>query len=405
MYAVFREFDPVPYSISQYCSPLQNKVPHRSHWIDDERNIVRRSTCRVWAVHTLLAAPEGHRAGREDGRSATARTKFRPAHGRDVQVIAHGGAGSPADEPEDRAAVIREAVDCGVEQSTPLAAARATVRVMEVDPRFNAGIGGAVQSDGVPRTDAGVMCGDGRTGAAAAMPGVAHAVDVASAVATETPHVMLAGDRAVGFAESVGVETGVDLWSDESRERWAEADPPGEGDPADGAPGGVDAQLDWVRERFGGGDGAVPDGTGDDADDETDAGTDRERRVPPRDHDTVGAVATDGDRVAAATSTGGRWYALAGRVGDVPQVGGGFFASPAGGASATGAGEDIAREGLARRAVALLERGADAPTAARLAIDEFGEAAAGDAGVIVVDGDGGLGEAYNSPAMQTARRD
>ncbi|MEF8851974.1 MAG: isoaspartyl peptidase/L-asparaginase [Haloarculaceae archaeon] len=314
-----------------------------------------------------------------------------------MHVIAHGGAGSPADEPDDRAAVLAEAVDCGAETETPLSAVRATVRVMEGDQRFNAGVGGAVQSDGVPRTDAGVMCDDGRTGAAAAMPGVAHAVDVAGAVATETPHVMLAGDRAVALAESMGVETGVDLWSADSRERWAGADPPA----ADGDLADAGTQLVWVRERFGGGDGAdsgATAGSGSDAED-----ADSDRRVPPRDHDTVGAVATDGDAVAAATSTGGRWYALAGRVGDVPQVGGGFYASPAGGASATGAGEDIAREGLARRAVALLEQGADAPTAARVAIGEFDDAAEGDAGVIVADSDGGLGEAYNSPAMQTAR--
>ena len=318
-----------------------------------------------------------------------------------MYVIAHGGAGSPADEPDDRAAVLDEAVDCGAEESTPLSAVRATVRVREVDPRFNAGVGSAVQSDGVPRTDAGVMCGDGRTGAAAAMPGVAHAADVAGAVATETPHVMLAGDRAVAFAESAGVETGVDLWSDAARERWAAADPPG-GEERTGGPADIDAQLAWVRERFGGsGDGNSGDG------DEADAvsGGDADavsRAAPPRDHDTVGAVASDGERVAAATSTGGRWYALAGRVGDVPQVGAGFFASPAGGASATGAGEDIAREGLARRAVELLEQGADAPTAARIAIEEFDGAADGDAGVVVMDADGEAGEAYNSPAMQTA---
>jgi isoaspartyl peptidase/L-asparaginase-like protein (Ntn-hydrolase superfamily) len=308
-------------------------------------------------------------------RARTTGIKSRRADRPDVHVIAHGGAGPPADEPDDRAAVIAEATDSGAEQSTPLSAVRATVRVMEDNPRFNAGIGGAVQSDGVPRTDAGVMCGDGRTGAAAAMPGVAHAVDVASAVATETPHVMLAGDRAVAFADSVGVETGADLWSGESRDRWADADPRG----ADAA---IDAQLSWVRERFGGSD---------------------DRRRPPGDHDTVGAVATDGEEVAAATSTGGRWYALAGRVGDVPQVGAGFFASPAGGASATGAGEAIAREGLARRVVALLEDGSDAPTAARIAMREFDDATEGDAGVVVADSDGNLGEAYNSPAMQTAQ--
>jgi beta-aspartyl-peptidase (threonine type) len=208
---------------------------------------------------------------------------------------------------------------------------------------------------------------------------------------------MLAGDRAVAFAESAGVQTGVDLWSDASRERWAEADPPG-GEGVSG-PADTDAQLAWVRERFGGG-----DGTGDSGGSVDGAAPDAvERAAPPRDHDTVGAVASDGERVAAATSTGGRWYALAGRVGDVPQVGAGFFASPAGGASATGAGEDIAREGVARRAVTLLEQGADAPTAARIAIEEFGRAADGDAGVVVMDADGQAGEAYNSPAMQTAR--
>jgi len=356
----------------------------------------------VRTIHTQLDALARHRA-QSGGKSETGRTKFRPSHGRDVQVIAHGGAGSPAEEPDDRAAVITEAVDCGAEQSTPLSAVAATVRVMEVDPRFNAGIGGAVQSDGVPRTDAGVMCGDGRTGGAAAMPGVAHAVDVARAVATETPHVLLAGERAVAFADSVGVETGVDLWSEASRERWAGAGPPGRDGAADG-PADTDVQLTWVRERFGGGDGDGESRDGDESDTVSDGNADADPRTPPpRDHDTVGAVATDGEEVAAATSTGGRWYAFAGRVGDVPQVGAGFFASPAGGASATGAGEDIAREGVARRAVELLEEGANAPSAARIAIEEFEEATDSDAGVVVMDSTGQAGEAYNSAAMQTAR--
>jgi len=304
-----------------------------------------------------------------------------------MHVIAHGGAGSPPDEPADRQAVLDEAVACGAERSSPLDAVCATVRVLEVDPAFNAGIGSAVQSDGRIRTDAGVMTGDGTAGAAASMEGVAHAVDVAGAVATETPHVCLAGERAVEFAASVGVETGVDCLSDRTRERWAAEDPPE----------ALGDQLAWVRERFG-------SGVAGDVDDATDESGERTQDAVPadRNHDTVGAVACDGETVAAATSTGGRWAALAGRVGDVPQVGAGFFASPAGGASATGAGEDIAREGVARRAVALLEQGADAATAADIAIDEFDDAADGTAGVIVMDSDGGAGEAYCSPAMGTA---
>ena len=327
-----------------------------------------------------------------------------------MQVLVHGGAGSPPSEPDDRQGVLETAADRASDQSRPLAAVRDAVATLEADPRFNAGVGGAVQSDGVVRTDAGVMTGDGRVGAAAAMEGVCHAVDVARAVATETPHVLLAGDRAVAFAEAMGVDTDVDLWTDRTRERWADADPPT----------ATDDHLAWVRERFGGGvagdvadggdsGGSVTGGATDDGGDgrASDGGDGRGSAgadASPRDHDTVGAVARDGDAVAAATSTGGRWCALAGRVGDVPQVGAGFYASPAGGASATGAGEDIARAGLARRAVTLLEQGADAPAAARRAIAEFGDRADGTAGVVVLDADGRAGEAYDSPAMQTARR-
>jgi isoaspartyl peptidase/L-asparaginase-like protein (Ntn-hydrolase superfamily) len=121
----------------------------------------------------------------------------------------------------------------------------------------------------------------------------------------------------------------------------------------------------------------------------------------PNDHDTVGAVAGDGERFAAATSTGGRWFAISGRVGDVPQTGSGFFCSPAGGASATGAGEDIARTTLARRAVDRLETGDDAQTAAERALDRFEAETGSTAGLIVLSGEG-VGSAFNSEAMQTA---
>ncbi|MFB6070242.1 MAG: isoaspartyl peptidase/L-asparaginase [Halanaeroarchaeum sp.] len=281
-----------------------------------------------------------------------------------MHVIAHGGAGDEPEEPTDRQAVLDEAVATGVEESAPLDAVVATVEVLESDPRFNAGVGGAVQSDGVVRTDAGLMTDDRAVGAACSMPGVEHAVSAARVVMEETPHVLVSGEHAVDLAADYGVETDVDLWTDRTRERWAALETRPSGGPAD--------HLAWLRDRFGG-------------------------------HDTVGAVATDGDRVAAATSTGGRWLALAGRVGDVPQVGGGFYAAPAGGASATGAGEDIARATLARRAVGHLEAGHDPDRAADLALEEFAELTGSRAGVIVVSNSGDSGRAFNSEAMQTAR--
>jgi beta-aspartyl-peptidase (threonine type) len=306
-----------------------------------------------------------------------------------MQVIVHGGAGSSPDEPDSRQAILDDAASEGAAAGTPLDAVEAAIHVLESSPRFNAGVGGAVQSDGVVRTDAGVMTSDREAGAACSMPSVTHAVSAARVVLEETPHVLVSGEHAVSLADDYGVDTDGDLFTDRTREKYADADPP-TGSPRE--------HLAWLAERFGRGGAAATDP-------ESDGGsgaTGRDDGGDPTDHDTVGAVARDGDRIAAATSTGGRWFALAGRVGDVPQLGNGFYCAPAGGASATGAGEDIARVTLARRAVRHVEGGRDADDAAALAIDEFAEVTGAQAGVIVLDADGNAGSAYNSELMQTA---
>jgi len=279
-----------------------------------------------------------------------------------MKLLAHGGAGSQPDEPAPRQAVLDRAVSAGAAASDPLSAAIQTVEVLEASARFNAGTGSAVQSDGVIRTDAGLMGSDGQTGAACAMPGVERAAAVARVVAEETPHVLLSGQHAVELASAFDIPTDVDLWTEQTRKRWNEITPADEG---------VRSHLQWVQERFGG-------------------------------HDTVGAVATDGDELAAVTSTGGRWCALAGRVGDVPQIGAGFYATETAAASATGAGEAIARYGLARTVVEAIESGDDPATATDRAIRGFGTDTGAEAGVIAVDSAGRTGSAYNSKAMQTA---
>jgi isoaspartyl peptidase/L-asparaginase-like protein (Ntn-hydrolase superfamily) len=281
-----------------------------------------------------------------------------------MRVIAHGGAGGPPDEPEPRRDVLEAAASDGADAPTALEAALETVRALESSPRFNAGVGGSIQADGVVRTDAGLMTDDRAVGAACAMPGVEHAADVARLVLEETPHVMFAGVHAVDLAAAYGVEVETDLVTDRTRERWTGMDP------APPEATDVREQAAWVRRAFGG-------------------------------TDTVGAVATDGEALAACTSTGGRWAAMAGRVGDVPQVGSGFFCTGAGGASATGAGEDITRVTLARRAVDLLETH-DPEAAATAAIDGFESVTGSTAGVILADRDGRTGSATNADAMQVA---
>ena len=294
-----------------------------------------------------------------------------------MRIIVHGGAGGLPDDPDPRQAVLDEAAERGGDAETPLDAVEAALAVLEASPRFNAGVGGAVQSDGVVRTDAGVMTSDREIGAACSMPGVERAASVARVVHSETPHIFVSGGHAVDLAADFGIETGVDLLTDEKRERYEAEDPP---------QGGPREHLDWLETRF---------GSGDDQ-----AGGTSEKDAAP-DHDTVGAVASDGELFAAATSTGGRSFALAGRVGDVPQVGSGFFCTEAGGASATGAGEDIARVTLSRRAVGHLEDGLDAQAAADEAIAEFEALTGSGAGVIVL-GDGEAGSAFNTDGMQTS---
>ncbi len=306
-----------------------------------------------------------------------------------MNVIAHGGAGSTPEEPKRRQAVLDEAARTGTERASPVEAVRASIRTLEDSPRFNAGVGGAIQSDGVVRTDAGIMREDRSTGAACSMPGVRHAVDVAYAVMEETPHVLLSGVHAVDFAADRGIDVEEDLRSPDTRERWGSLSPPD---------GGPRERLAWVNERFDGRrDG--PQGRGSNGNDRGSVDGDS------KDHDTVEAVANDGEHVAAATSTGGRWLALAGRVGDVPQIGSGFYCTPAGGASATGAGEDIARMTLSRRAVDHLEAGVSAQGAADRAIEEFEGITGSTAGIIVCDREGETGSAYNSELMQTKALD
>ncbi len=276
-----------------------------------------------------------------------------------MKLIVHGGAGKASAEPTVRQQVLDRAVDVGLDSESPVGAVESAINVLESSPRFNAGVGGAAQADGVVRTDAGLMTSERTVGSVCSMPGVEQAISVARAVLEHTPHVCLSGSQAAEFATAYGIDTGVLLSTSETQERWEEADPP---------MSDVREQLEWVKRHFGG-------------------------------SDTVGAVASDGSVLAAATSTGGRWFALPGRVGDVSQIGCGFYCSPAGGVSATGAGEDIARVTLSRTVVDYLDEGVSAQTAADRALKEFERLTDSEAGVIVCAADGSIGSAFNTEAM------
>lgn len=265
-------------------------------------------------------------------------------------LIVHGGAGPvPAGELSLRQAAVERARDAGwaVIGDGALAAAAAAVRHMEDEPLLNAGIGACLNEDGVVELDAGVMVGtELRAGGVAGLKDVRHPIDLALAVMRDGRHVLIAGEGASRFAREHGLEM---------------CDP-----------------AIFI--------------------------TDRKRQELQHGADTVGAVARDAQgHLAVAVSTGGINGKLAGRIGDSPLPGAGFYADDRFGAvCGTGQGEAFIRLGLARLMVVELEHGIDADAVATGAVALLGRALKATGGVIVIPRDGAPKAAFNTPAMPFA---
>ncbi|WP_461609908.1 isoaspartyl peptidase/L-asparaginase, partial [Brevundimonas naejangsanensis] len=105
-------------------------------------------------------------------------------------------------------------------------------------------------------------------------------------------------------------------------------------------------------------------------------------------------------RLAAATSTGGMTAKRWGRVGDVPVIGAGTYASNADGCavSATGSGEYFIRATVARDICSRTATGASVQQAADAEIAEVGSIG-GDGGVIVMGKDGVHAFSMNTSGM------
>jgi L-asparaginase / beta-aspartyl-peptidase len=113
---------------------------------------------------------------------------------------------------------------------------------------------------------------------------------------------------------------------------------------------------------------------------------------------TVGCVAVDGNgNLAVATSTGGLVNKMVGRVGDTPVIGAGTYANTICAVSATGKGESIIMNTIARDVAALMEyRG--------LSLKEAGEhvtanAPKGTVGLVAVTDKGEVAMPFNTTGM------
>ncbi len=120
-------------------------------------------------------------------------------------------------------------------------------------------------------------------------------------------------------------------------------------------------------------------------------------------HGTVGAVALDQTgRIAAATSTGGVFGKLEGRVGDTPLIGSGTWADEYVAASCTGLGEYFILAGGAQDVASRVRyQGATLNQATAGLIKDVGRLG-GDGGVIAVSREGEVAFAWNSGGMKRA---
>lgn len=120
-------------------------------------------------------------------------------------------------------------------------------------------------------------------------------------------------------------------------------------------------------------------------------------------HDTVGMICLDHTgHMTAATSTSGLFMKHAGRVGDSPVSGSGFYVdSEVGGASATGLGEDVMKGCVSYEIVRLMKDGMSPQEACETAVGRFDaelkkrRGKAGDMSLIAMNNKGEWGVATN----------
>ncbi|MGN6292720.1 MAG: isoaspartyl peptidase/L-asparaginase family protein [Chitinophagaceae bacterium] len=288
-------------------------------------------------------------------------------------LVIHGGAGTILREnmtPEMEKAYLQgleNALNAGYallhKGSSALDAVKAAVMSLEDNILFNAGRGSVFAKDGSQEMDASIM--DGKTLQAGAISGVhniRNPVELAYAVMTQSPHVMLNGEGATAFAASTGIRTEPDdyFFSEFRYDQWLK-----------------------IRET-------------------ENAALDHNVQVDEKKFGTVGAAACDQfGNIAAATSTGGMTNKQWGRVGDSPIIGAGTYANNKTCAiSCTGHGEIFIRAVAAYDVSCLMEyKGLSLQEAMDIVVQDKLVKMEGEGGMIGVDAKGNAALVFNSAGM------
>lgn len=285
-----------------------------------------------------------------------------------IALVVHGGAW---DIPDDMADAHRHGVQKALmigfavlsDGGSAVDAVEAAITILEDDETFDAGTGSFLNLAGEVELDASIMDGRNlRAGAVASVQNIKNPISVARKIMEESDHILLTGKGALRFAKEHGMKScrQDDLITEREILRWRE----------------------WqkkknmsVQEAF------------------------RKKKVPL---DTVGAVALDkAGNIASGTSTGGTPNKFPGRVGDSPIIGAGTYAdNSVGGVSSTGWGEALIKVVMAKSVLDFMERNGGNPSKAALeGVNMLERKVQGYGGVIVLNMEGEIGMAYNTPRM------
>jgi L-asparaginase / beta-aspartyl-peptidase len=297
----------------------------------------------------------------------------------DPVLVIHGGAWAMPDDMVDaHVRGVNNALAAGwhvLERGgSALDAVEEAVVIMEDDETFDAGRGSFLNRDGKVQLDALIMDGATlRAGGVGCVERLRNPVRAARKILSDSPHVYFVGQGAEQFA----AEHGIPLCDNQDLI--------------------IPREIKRLREYQ----------------------TEAARRVSSQDgndlfapsshdmtisHDTVGAIALDrSGNIAAATSTGGTLNKAPGRLGDSSLIGCGCYANNESAAvSTTGWGEPIMKLVLAKWTADRIAAGNLPEWSAQEAMNYLKQRLNGHGGIIVLNPQGHIGIAHNTPRMAWA---
>ena len=280
-------------------------------------------------------------------------------------IVVHGGAGVLSNLSEEQQYIIEQKVSETIlsayeilqKGGSSLDAVEFVVSEFEDSPLFNAGRGSVYTSEETQEMDASIMFGfDRSAGAVASIKKIKNPIKLARKVLEETQHVLLVGEGAESFAESIGeviVEPSY-FYSEKNLKRLRKL------------------KSKFVENH------SIQDKIG-----------------------TVGAVAIDKEgNISAATSTGGMTNKMPGRVGDTPIVGSGTWAqNNVCGVSSTGHGEFFIKFQVAKEVCTRMEYlNQSLKDSSHNIIKELNHIGA-SGGLIAIDKDANISTPFNTEGM------